>query len=455
MTSDSGQLHVITVHGTFSGRDNFATDKEADARFFSEKSDFAARLKDGAAVDKWHEFTWSGKNLESGRRKAARRFTRYVKDLPIHDKDRVLILAHSHGGNVALNGLRSAPIDNDISLYTFGTPFIWKESRFFLTALAILIPNIVFFLAIFALALVIGLGYLEYITYGIPFLDPPRTAATAEFYKSFNGAFAIPVAVGITALAGFCLILWPLKKSRYRAKFQYSDPGKFRLRRIWRTDDEAIAMLSADTNIAVPISIFNSFFRFLIAGLFVGIILYGTSQAYRQFQHFRANVDSSLPWREMLPFGAEQMGLGVSLMLALIVLYFIIQFVFKRPLTWLMSRPVNSLLRKTSMGEDGYIRIDAHHRPDMPRRFVTEYNETTPDIAPALEAVKERSDRFLLEHRTAIMRTLAMGDGYLQDLLHETDMMSSLIHTNYFNEAMASFIARNEMATQKETGKEG
>lgn len=452
MSRDIGRLHVITVHGTFSGRENIADSHEADKEFFSEKSDFAAALKDALPIARWHEYAWGGKNLESDRRRASRKFSSFVKALDLPPEDELLVLAHSHGGNVAVDGLRRAPVPNRISAYTFGTPFIWKETRFFLSALAMLFPNIIFFLAVMALALVIGLGYLQSIAYGIPLIDVPRNAEATAFFDSFNQLYALPVAGLIAALAAFWLILWPLKKTRYRARFTYTDKEQFHLHRIWRTDDEAIAMLAAEPSIAVPISIFNSFFRFISAALFVGFVIWAVQDGYSQLRNFRENIDSSLSWNFILPFGAEKIGLGLSVLLVLMILYPIIQFVFRRPLTWLMSRPVNSLLRKTSMGEDGYIRIDASHKPDVPRQFVSEYNETTKGMEAILAEVKSISDENLVDNRTDIMRTLSTGDGYMQDILHDTDLTKCLIHCNYFTEKMAKFIARKETEDPSDAG---
>ncbi len=443
-----GRLHVVTVHGTFSGRANITDAAEADREFFSEKSEFAqtlkGALKDNRPVSRWYEFGWNGANLESDRRKSSKKFSRFIKKLDIRPEDDLLVLAHSHGGNVALDGLRKAPVNNRISLYTFGTPFIWKETRFFLAALAIILPNIIFFLAVLAIAAVIGLGHFQSLAYGIPFIEVPRNVAATEFFENFNAHYAVPAAFLMSVLAAFFLIVWPLKKSRYRARFKYLDVDRFRLARVWRTDDEAIAMLATEPKIAVPITIFNSFFRFLSAGLFVGFVLWAAQDGYSQFRQFRDNIDSTLSWNFVLPFGAEKIGLGLSILLLLMAIYPIIQFIFKKPLTWLMSRPVNSLLRKTAMGEDGYIRIDAQNKPDIPRQFVTELNETHHEMVRIMDEVKTISDAHLVEHRTTIMKTLSTGDGYMQEILHDTDLTKSLIHCNYFTNAMARYIAERE-----------
>lgn len=444
MTEDVKRRHVIAVHGTFSGRGFFETEEDADEEFFCETSPFAKHLKDGLPVARWHEFAWKGTNLESDRRKASARFSKYLKSLNLPPQDELLILAHSHGGNVALDGIRKQPIANKIALYSFGTPFIWKETRFILSAVMSIMPNIIFFLAILAMAIVIGLGHSQSLAYGVPFIEVPRNAAATAFFDNFNQFWAYPFAILIVVVSWLWLIGRPLKRSRYRAKFNYLDVEQFQLTRIWRTDDEAIALLSNEPNIAVPISIFNSFFRFLAAGIFISFVGYGFWVGYNQLESARQNIDSSLSWNFVLPMGGEKIGLGLSVLALLLLLYPIFRFGFKKPLTWLMSSPVNSLLRKTSMGEDGYIRIDANNRPDIPRQFDNDFNEQVEAIAPILEEVKRLSDDYLLENRTAIMRALSAGDGYMQDILNDGELTRSLIHCNYFTNDMARFIAERE-----------
>lgn len=444
MSECQSQRHVISVHGTFSGRGHFDSEDAANAQFFCEQSEFAKTLKDDLPVAQWHEFGWKGTNLESDRRKGSRRFAKFLKNLNVPPEDEILILAHSHGGNVALDGLRKQPVKNPISLYSFGTPFIWKDSRHFLSAITSILPNIIFFLALLALAFVIGSGHTQSLLYGIPFLEIPRNAEVNVLFDSFNGFMAYPVAILLVVGAWFYLIGVPLGRSRYRARFNYLDVNQFRLTRIWRTDDEAIAVLSNEPTISVPISIFNSFFRLVAASLFIGFVLWALYDGYFQFLDLRENVDSSKTWRYVLPMGGEKMGLGLAVMGLLLLIYPFFRYVLKKPLTWLMSRPVNSLLRKTSMGEDGYLRLDAHNLPHIPRQFDNNFNEEVEAIAPILEQVKQNSDKYLLENRTSLMRMLSSGDGYLQEVFQNTDLTKGLIHCNYFTRDMAHFIATRE-----------
>ncbi len=127
MSEADNNLHIITVHGTFAGRD-YLDARKADQEFYAEASNFAADLKRGLNIKNWHEYTWSGNNLESDRQKAGKKFWKFLKSEKFAPTDKLVILAHSHGGNVALEGLRKRPIDNDVWLYTFGTPFIHKQS---------------------------------------------------------------------------------------------------------------------------------------------------------------------------------------------------------------------------------------------------------------------------------------------------------------------------------------
>ncbi len=453
MPETKRKRHVVSVHGTFSGRGHFDSEDAANAQFFCEQSDFAKTLKGDLSVDAWHEFGWKGTNLESDRRSGSRRFAKFLKSLKLPPEDEVLILAHSHGGNIALDGLRKKPIPNTISLYSFGTPFIWKDSRHPFGAILSIMPNIIFFLAILALAFVIGSGHTQSLLYGVPYLDLPRNEQVNAFFKSFNSFTAYPVAILLVIASWLYLIGVPLGRTRYRAQFNYLDVNKFQLTRIWRTDDEAIAILSNEPNISAPISIFNSFFRFVAASLFVGFVLWAMYDGYYQFLDLRKNVDSTKSWNYVLPMGGEKMGLGLSVMILLALIYPFFRYILKAPLTWLMSRPVNSLLRKTSMGEDGYLRLDANNMPHIPRQFDNDFNESVQEIAPVLEAVKKNSDDYLLENRTTLMRMMSAGDGYLVDVFQNTDLTKSLIHCNYFTGDMARFIAKRE-ANRKAAAKQ-
>lgn len=441
MAGKSENIHIVAVHGTFSGKEYIEDIRHSETEFYSRKSDFSGALLAELPDARWHEFTWSGKNLESARKKGARELKKYLRGLSLPPEDRVVVISHSHGGNVALDSLRKAPIDNPVSLFTVGTPFIWHEPRRLLGKLGVVLPNMVFFLACIFIALIIGFGNLRYIGYGVPFMEMPTGTTVTRFFDSFNQQYAIPVAASIIVAASVWLIILPLLRLMGSRRFDYVSPQKFHLRRVWRTDDEAIGMLSTNAKISFPISIFTNFIRGVCAFTFIVYAMLSASSGYRDLMKFRREQDAEQGWDYVLLFSAEVAGLGICVVLVLMILNFLIQAIFRVPLAWLISAPINSVLRKTSKGEDGYQKLSVSSKPEIPDKFVESFNEHHDKIAPVLEEVKDRSDQYMLEHRADIMRTLTMGDGYLTEVLGKSDLALSLIHCNYFTPAMARFMA--------------
>ncbi len=441
MADGSQQTHIIAVHGTFAGREHVGDNRLADKEFYSEKSEFAAALRSQVPDAKWHEFTWSGKNLESSRTKAAREFRRYLKRLSVPAQDKLIVLAHSHGGNVALDALRRAPVDNPVELYTVGTPFVWKRNPSIFGLLGLILPGLIFFLAFAFIAAVIDNGYLRYIGYGVPFFELPTGKSVTAFFDQFNATYARPFAIFIVIASALWFLLWPLSRLIINRRFDYTRPAQFKLRRIWRTDDEAIGMLSANAKISFPVSIFNSFFRGMASLLFIAYVALAVREGYQSLMRFRREEDPDLSWGNILLFGSEVIGLGLFIVAGLLLLNILIQLVFRVPLRWLISLPINSVLRKTSIGEDSYQKLSVSSAPNIPEAFIESYNEKTVSIAPVLEDVKARSDKYMLDHRADIMRTLTSGDGYLMEVLGESELAMSLIHCNYFTPDMARFMA--------------
>lgn len=130
MTSDTEECNepglpsvVITlVHGTFA----------SDAPWTN--SDIAMRAALKEAGHMVAPFNWSGKNSHCERRSAAVRLTEHLKDqIALHPGADHWIIAHSHGGNVALHAVHRIGIVDDsrrIPIITLATPFIHAQSSF-------------------------------------------------------------------------------------------------------------------------------------------------------------------------------------------------------------------------------------------------------------------------------------------------------------------------------------
>jgi hypothetical protein len=130
---------IVLVHGTW-GRGPFPKRREASLYppnkrwWFEEGSQFQTRLDKalkGASLD-WRirAFHWSGANSVQARDCAARELSkRLTEDLQDPDANAVII-AHSHGGNVALRALqRLDPVAGKIKLVTLATPFLRVFAR--------------------------------------------------------------------------------------------------------------------------------------------------------------------------------------------------------------------------------------------------------------------------------------------------------------------------------------
>jgi hypothetical protein len=115
---------VIFIHGTWvdwwalSGND-----------FFAKRIREALREK-GADEIEFHNLDWSVNNSMSARAKAAAKLRTLLSDfLSEPTSERVLIIAHSHGGNVALQASIGLKTSKPVSLFCIATPFIFPMHR--------------------------------------------------------------------------------------------------------------------------------------------------------------------------------------------------------------------------------------------------------------------------------------------------------------------------------------
>lgn len=90
-----GPVKVFLVHGSFAGNETWPLIVE-------NKVSFASELKRAAGKNSTiHHFVWSGQNNHQARLDAAENLAREIKEFT-KETDRIAIIGHSHGGNVAL-----------------------------------------------------------------------------------------------------------------------------------------------------------------------------------------------------------------------------------------------------------------------------------------------------------------------------------------------------------------
>ena len=87
--------HLFVIHGTYAGNEKWTQE-------LNDKVTFASEAKRGLGGDvKIHPFVWSAKNTHASRMKAARNLAAQV-DRHTKRGERILMVGHSHGGNVAM-----------------------------------------------------------------------------------------------------------------------------------------------------------------------------------------------------------------------------------------------------------------------------------------------------------------------------------------------------------------
>lgn len=123
MTIDRAPHTIVTlVHGTFA----------RDAPWTHPDSKLSVALRtalDGGTLIE--SFDWSGRNSHAARAVAARDLVERLRDRIAAHPDAVHhIVAHSHGGNVAMHALRRPDLQSRVSsVVCLGTPFIHAEPR--------------------------------------------------------------------------------------------------------------------------------------------------------------------------------------------------------------------------------------------------------------------------------------------------------------------------------------
>ncbi len=112
-----GPVKIFLVHGSFAGNETWPLIVEG-------KVSFASELKRAAGNNSTiHHFVWSGQNNHQARLNAADNLAHEIEEFT-DTEDRVAIIGHSHGGNVAL--LAASKINRPVDLVVcLSTPHLY------------------------------------------------------------------------------------------------------------------------------------------------------------------------------------------------------------------------------------------------------------------------------------------------------------------------------------------
>lgn len=106
---------VILVHGTFA----------KNAPWTKENSFFSGKLKEHTQEDYDHTFfNWGGMNSHSNRIRGGDALKALLLEYSTSDYKKIVLIGHSHGGNVILYALKNLSLPQEIKIVTMATPFI-------------------------------------------------------------------------------------------------------------------------------------------------------------------------------------------------------------------------------------------------------------------------------------------------------------------------------------------
>ena len=233
MKKSSPELLVTLVHGTF-----------ASERGWAERSLLRTRIEKKFGDGACRTFGWSGRNSIPARREGAEALAEHVAALRTeHPGTRQVLIAHSHGGNLALHALKDERASEAVAgVVALGTPFLYATARntrvfcrrvFRLSSFALRMAGLLLFCGSISAAI----GVLLWLFDG-------------GFGRSSGGLSSVLVGFAvIAALVGPSLIVYDQlqKLAKDRGK------GRALIRRIKRSREDTVRSLKLPETISTPV----------------------------------------------------------------------------------------------------------------------------------------------------------------------------------------------------------
>ncbi len=222
-------MKYVLVHGTFDTDESLEGD-----RWWQKGSQFWQQLTEHVAEEDIIQFRWSGENSQDEREKAAKELSNCLK--LIAKSERVAVIAHSHGGNVAeLCMIHLEPAARMyVHITTVGAPFLktrkgvqYQYNRRELVLIAII-----------AAALAYSIYYV--LAYGFYFITPTQANGSMNDLAEIVAAFLV---VGFP-LVVFRPVLFPRARKIFwwvTGKYLSYRPNKMNI--IVHQSDEALQLL--------------------------------------------------------------------------------------------------------------------------------------------------------------------------------------------------------------------
>lgn len=436
------KLYLIAVHGTFAGPVK-NPDADHHKEFYNRNSGFASELKQSLEQNEWNlidwlSFTWSGENLESHRIENIPKLASFIEEHCEDQSAEILIIAHSHGGNIALDTVVSMTQRENISLVTCGTPFSHCEP----VSLKDLLPITVGTLCAATLAAGFGVFAVAHVVQE-PYFTPAIFLVLLTAYSVASIFFLKLVRDRNTIL-------------KSRNKFCPEQP---KVLLISHPDDEAISLLNSETCVNVP----NGIFLKSAERLFLPIAFTLTIM-FLAFFIIPQNwvMPDILPGFENLPFGLRQAAVIAAwtfMVVAAVGSVFLVPMsflliAFEKKLGNVLSVILSKLLWNMALGNDDIHKVTMSNRPQISKSAYIVLNHENSNVYTAFSNMSASANQRLAENKVQIIKGIMESKGDVfraafsqtginildqeQKIVHPS---KALVHCNYFTRELANLIA--------------
>jgi len=424
-TGQKPKLNLVTIHGTFSGEANLHEGEHSAEEFYSSTSKFAQKLISDLSDTynlNWLDFQWSGGNLESERTKASDDLGAFLTD-KTDRKDPLLLLAHSHGGNVAFDWIaENVKIFPKARLITVGTPFVHLgqvqiKQIFSSTIIALVIGCIC--AGAFAIALML-------LFTGFTGEEDPSNLVIVLLLFGMLAGFIIPIRQLVTKPFGTMRRRWKSRKNE-------ALPDTL-IYTICHKGDEAVSFLKSNTQLRIPMTflarplLYISFSVYWVVITTVMMLSEYEGEKIEGSEFFGVLIACSV-------FALLATWLSVVLPMKL---------VGKRIAGFfegLTGRALSGLLWNMARGTDTVEPITMQIDPQLPVNKFAVLPADEDGLSKALSVADNVSLSYLSQNKfKTVQGLMETGGNFFEFLKTNPEIAKSLVHCNYFSPEMATYL---------------
>jgi formylglycine-generating enzyme required for sulfatase activity len=330
------KYHFMLVHGTFS----------PDAPWTQDQSALCSAILKALGAVAFSRFNWTGKNSHKARITAGLELAAFVRSASeAYPHASLFIIAHSHGGNVALYGHRflGREFQSPSNIITLATPFIRSKVR----NVSLLI-RIGWFIFLTVLSFFVFGGYLSHLVN--PFLDAdsPLCAASGWDDRSCGPALLLMLAQLVVTITIVHLLIRAYAKKQSRAwlgRLVWPEEGSIHLLTVsYRWDEARIYLRALDwVTRLVSRGIWHVIgLAALCTALYVALTVYAA--IFHQVLYTSSFITTSGGWPHAITIAFFSFGGGIVLLTFIGGLALLLNLLRGNPFGFGWERPSSSFL---------------------------------------------------------------------------------------------------------------